>query len=198
MVMQHLNMKTKLMYSAKKLFASQGFDKISVREICEEAGANIALVSYYFGGKEKLFNELFHTFVPLSEIKELIEKEDISPVDWIKELIYTNEKFRISDPEMAIIIDRETDMNTERTKFVVEEVFPLWRKLREVLVEGQQQGVFKFESADQTMMYVISCLVSVRFSLYKDLLDQDEYPLDVMVKHKESFIFNGLGVKYTA
>ena len=48
-------MKIRILLAAKKLFAKQGFDGTSVRQICEEAGANVALVSYYFGGKEKVF-----------------------------------------------------------------------------------------------------------------------------------------------
>lgn len=55
-------MKMRILLAAKKLFAKQGFDGTSVRQICEEAGANVALVSYYFGGKENVFRALFENF----------------------------------------------------------------------------------------------------------------------------------------
>jgi AcrR family transcriptional regulator len=43
---------------AEKLFAEQGFEAISVREISKAADINIAMVSYYFGSKEKLYEEV--------------------------------------------------------------------------------------------------------------------------------------------
>lgn len=44
--------------AAKKLFAAKGFDAATVRDICTEAGANIALVSRYFGSKGELYAEV--------------------------------------------------------------------------------------------------------------------------------------------
>lgn len=39
---------------AEKLFAEKGFDGTSIRTIAKAADINIAMVSYYFGSKEKL------------------------------------------------------------------------------------------------------------------------------------------------
>ncbi|MFC4768110.1 TetR family transcriptional regulator [Effusibacillus consociatus] len=61
---QQQDVKMRILLAAKKLFAKQGFDGTSVRQICEEAGANVALVSYHFGGKENVFHALFDTFFP--------------------------------------------------------------------------------------------------------------------------------------
>ncbi len=41
--------------AAEALFASQGFAGASIRAITDRAGANIAMVKYYFGSKEGLF-----------------------------------------------------------------------------------------------------------------------------------------------
>ena len=65
MAEQELDMKKmKILLAAKKLFAKNGYEATSVRQICEEAGANVALVSYYFGGKESVFYEIFKQFFP--------------------------------------------------------------------------------------------------------------------------------------
>ncbi|MEO6348401.1 MAG: TetR family transcriptional regulator, partial [Aquaticitalea sp.] len=45
---------------AEKLFAEHGFDGTSVRQIAHEADINIAMISYYFGSKEKLLEALFN------------------------------------------------------------------------------------------------------------------------------------------
>jgi AcrR family transcriptional regulator len=52
--------KARLLRSAEALFSSKGFKEVSVREIAEHAGVNSALISYYFGRKQALFDEVFH------------------------------------------------------------------------------------------------------------------------------------------
>lgn len=60
------NSKQKILNAATKLFAHKGFDAVSVREICKEANVNLCLISYYFGGKQELYNAI---------IDDLIEKQ---------------------------------------------------------------------------------------------------------------------------
>jgi len=47
-----------ILEAAKKIFAAKGFDAATVRDICTEAGVNIALVSRYFGSKSGLYAEV--------------------------------------------------------------------------------------------------------------------------------------------
>ncbi len=50
----------RLMLAALKLFAHQGYDSTSTREIAEAAGANLAAISYYFGDKAGLYRAVFN------------------------------------------------------------------------------------------------------------------------------------------
>lgn len=47
----------KLLTAAGDVFVEKGFRDATVAEICARAGANIAAVNYYFGGKEALYQE---------------------------------------------------------------------------------------------------------------------------------------------
>lgn len=49
----------RLLDSAERLFCERGFDKTGIRDLAREAGCNIAAVNYYFGGKEKLYVEVW-------------------------------------------------------------------------------------------------------------------------------------------
>lgn len=51
-----------LMNAAIKLFAQNGFDGVSVREIADEAKVNVSLVNYYFSGKEGLYKACLQEF----------------------------------------------------------------------------------------------------------------------------------------
>lgn len=48
----------KLLMAALKVIGDKGYESASVRDIAVEAGQNVASISYYFGGKEKLYVEV--------------------------------------------------------------------------------------------------------------------------------------------
>ena len=45
--------------AAERLFALNGFQNVSVRDITAEAGVNLASVNYHFGSKDSLLFEIF-------------------------------------------------------------------------------------------------------------------------------------------
>ncbi|MHC4327387.1 MAG: CerR family C-terminal domain-containing protein [Planctomycetota bacterium] len=49
----------RLLHAAEELFAERGFDGTSIRDLAAAAECNIASVNYYFGGKEKLYIEVW-------------------------------------------------------------------------------------------------------------------------------------------
>lgn len=48
----------KIMDVAAELFAANGFDGTSTRDICKKADVNISSISYYFGGKKELYERV--------------------------------------------------------------------------------------------------------------------------------------------
>ena len=50
--------RNRLMNVAARLFAAQGFKRVTVRDICRDAGANVAAINYHFGDKEGLYTEV--------------------------------------------------------------------------------------------------------------------------------------------
>jgi len=53
------NTRERLLAAGLRLFAHQGYTKTSTRELAEEAGANIAAISYHFGDKAGLYRAVF-------------------------------------------------------------------------------------------------------------------------------------------
>jgi len=49
----------KLLNAAEELFAEKGFKGTLIRQITEKANCNLAAVNYHFGGKDKLYLEIF-------------------------------------------------------------------------------------------------------------------------------------------
>src|SRR5215471_2184823 len=55
-----IHTKEKLIATAAKLFAEQGYAATSLRQIIAEAGVNLAAVHYHFGSKEELLDAVVH------------------------------------------------------------------------------------------------------------------------------------------
>ena len=53
-----LETRDRLLKSAAQLFADRGFKKVTVRDICRAAKANVASVNYHFGDKTGLYREV--------------------------------------------------------------------------------------------------------------------------------------------
>lgn len=53
----------RLMDAAARLFAERGLKNVTVREICGQAGANVAAVNYYFRDKSGLYLEIIQQIV---------------------------------------------------------------------------------------------------------------------------------------
>lgn len=49
--------RARILEAAGEVFAERGYEAATVREICDQAGVNLAAVNYYFGGKERLYVE---------------------------------------------------------------------------------------------------------------------------------------------
>ncbi len=49
----------RLLEAATRLFAERGFQNVTVRDICREAGANVAAVNYHFRDKLGLYTEVW-------------------------------------------------------------------------------------------------------------------------------------------
>ncbi len=55
MAEQDLETRDRLLNAAARLFAERGFARVTVRDICKKARANVAAVNYHFGGKDGLY-----------------------------------------------------------------------------------------------------------------------------------------------
>lgn len=131
---------------AEKLFAENGFDGTSIRDISKKAGVNIAMVSYYFGSKEKLLEGIIiHRAENLKFHMENLFKEDLGPLEKIEKLIdlylslvHQNRCiYQIMNSEVTNkkrLIDTQAFMDAKRNNFNI---------LQKIIEEGQAKNIFR-------------------------------------------------------
>ncbi|HZG86509.1 MAG TPA: TetR family transcriptional regulator [Paenibacillus sp.] len=187
-------MRKRILLAAKSLFADKGFEGASVREVCEAAGVNVALVSYHFGGKEKLFQALFDEFFPpaaaLEPYRPLLDR----PYEGLAFMIEQVMRTLVQERDMSAIIEQEILKRSPRLPFIQERVFPFWRFLRDLLNRGKAEGVFRFRSLDTTFFMVLGAILFHKRGFYFEPLMQEapQRPEDV-IADTIAFVYGGLG-----
>ena len=131
---------------AEKLFAEKGFDGTSIREISKQANINVAMVSYYFGSKEKLLEAimLYRTNDLKVQLEHLFEQK-LTPIEKMEKYISLYIQKIDSNKEMYKILNFEISSN-KRTldlqSFIAVKKGNL-ATLTKLIEEGQNQNIFK-------------------------------------------------------
>lgn len=77
----------RLLDAAEELFCEHGFEGASIRDIAASADCNIASVNYYFGGKEKLYEEVWRRhLIPMRDARIVSVNKVMSQSDGKPEL----------------------------------------------------------------------------------------------------------------
>ncbi|WP_416151507.1 forespore capture DNA-binding protein RefZ [Salipaludibacillus sp. HK11] len=109
--------KEKVIDAAIELFNVKGFTGCSVRDIANKAGANVALISYYFGSKQGLLEHLMTEFLEgyVSAIETQWKKVDGSEdliFDRLLNAIWNVMIYQQKHHELARFAHREITLDT--------------------------------------------------------------------------------------
>ncbi len=82
--------RTRLLDAAQRLFTERGFAKVTVRDITSEAQANLAAVSYHFGDKVGLYQEVLELGLQRAHelnAETMLEREGHSPEECLRHYV---------------------------------------------------------------------------------------------------------------
>jgi AcrR family transcriptional regulator len=153
--MEYNEKQTQIIDAAEKLFATHGFDGTSVRDIAQEVGINIAMISYYFGSKEKLMEAVFEkrTVEARLRVENLVQNKELSPLQKIYILIDDYVEKIMQQQQFHKIMLREQMI--EKDNIIARLIHTLKKRnldfIRSVVQDGQKGGVFK-KNIDIPMM----------------------------------------------
>ena len=135
--------KEKLLEAGTALFAEKGFAGVSIRELAETAGVNSAMISYYFGGKEGLYEAVI-----TAQYERLLTKFEaiaVSPASVHEKIRMYAEVIRLNhtedQPLMARLIQGELSSPTSCMEKVIRKYTTrLAQIVSGILREGMQTG----------------------------------------------------------
>lgn len=127
----------RLLEAAGPIFARDGYEGATVREICGQAGTNIASVAYYFGDKMGLYRAVICRIREARERQFPIPAADGEPQERLHRLIQTMLSRMLACDEsswQAQLMMREMQAPTGVFRELVEDYFrPLFCQLTETL-----------------------------------------------------------------
>lgn len=192
----NIEVKMRILKAAKKLFANQGFDQTSVRDICSEAGVNVMMISYHFQGKENVLSAVFQSFMPFRNLTKN-ENDTKDPISRMISIVREIAALRINDPEMLTILQHEITLSYPRNEIVQFLIAKLWLELKELLLIGEKMGIFKYDSLDLTLIFITSSLLMSRpWEFFNGLIQDPMLDEDLMTEKMSALILGAL--KYSA
>ncbi len=127
----------RIVTEATRLFAEKGYDGVSIKEISETAGVNIAAVNYHFESKEKLFRHIIEQFISdllVSSRKTLLPPHSPDELKVRLEIfIRQTIEAMMEQPDVIYIMQREM----ERSDHVIQQTI---LKHRAALIEFLNQA----------------------------------------------------------
>ena len=98
----------KILQAATKLFAHDNFSSVSIKQIAAASGVNSALISYYFGGKKNLYQEVLYTEADkFLKLQEKVRARMESPLKRLRSYVDTIAEMQIEHPYNMHLIYRE-------------------------------------------------------------------------------------------
>jgi AcrR family transcriptional regulator len=138
---------TQLLDSAELLFSQKGFDGTSVRDIAEAAGINTAMISYYFGSKEKLMEEIFErkSLNLLENVEKLLKDDSLDPFQKMYGLvdIYIDNILKRKTFHRILLCEQIINQNPSIIQMVEKMKTRNSENVNELIRLGQKKGLFK-------------------------------------------------------
>lgn len=152
--------------AAESLFARQGFEATTIKEIGTRSGLNPALLYYYFGGKEALYRAVLGRIVQglIAEGGAALDAA-ASPAEAIRALVSTQVRFLLAHPNAPRLFIREmVDHEARRAHALVLQVSAgLFERLCAAIEAGQRAG--RFRRAVEPRFAAVSTVAQVVYFL---------------------------------
>jgi Transcriptional regulator len=133
--------------TAEQLFSKKGYEATTVRDIAEEAGINLAMISYYFGSKEKLLEAVFNhrTGNIGMRVESLLKNDSLTPLQKVEILIDEHIE-RVVHHEgfyKIMLCEQVINKNPVIIKLVSQIKMRNAELINKLIEDGQKKDVFK-------------------------------------------------------
>lgn len=186
--------KETILRSAKKIFAEKGYASTNVQDIVKAANVNVAMISYYFGGKEYLYQEVFREVCVAQTLPNYLSIFPDEPTKALEAYLIYIFDYLDNNPEVALITYQEILAPNSRFLDVIPYIKNPWQQLRVILQAGKEKREFNFTSLSFTMHWISSFVILPKYQLFLTMA-LDENIDTITTREKIDYIINFLKVE---
>lgn len=189
-----------LMGAATDLFARRGFDGTRVDQVADRAGVNKAMISYHFGGKRGLYNEILSaTFDEANRRFREIEESDEPADARLREFIRVFADMAVLRPALPMMVLREVlSGGLHIDEQLLPQFLALFRIVQGIIDQGIEDGTFKPVNPYPTHISLLGSLVfyfaflPIRKSIGAGKLPAGVPEVSDYVRHLQDVVVSGL------
>jgi len=189
-----------LMDAATELFARRGFEGASVEQITDRAGVNKAMVSYHFGGKQGLYNEILSaTFSEAHRRFRAIRESDASADVRLREFIQTFADLATLRPALPTMVLREAlSGGLHIDAHLLPQFLEIFSLVQQIIDQGIEDGTFSTVNPYLTHVSLLGSLVfffalkPIRARLPEGKLPSSVPEVKEFVRHLQEIMTRGL------
>lgn len=157
-----MDKREKIILSATELFSTQGFEGTSVREIANDADVNVAMINYYFGSKEKLFESVveYRAAFLKGVFQDLISNNKLSPIEKIDIIIDHTIDRKFSNSKFHHLLHRELSLEhrPQMRDAISEILLKNMVSVKKIIQNGINDGVFKPVDIELTLTTILGTI----------------------------------------
>jgi AcrR family transcriptional regulator len=133
-----------LVRTARHLFAQHGYDGTSVRAITGAAGANLGAITYHFGSKRQLYDQVVESVVlPLAERVEEVLADGGEVLDRVEGIVRAYFNYLADNPDLPRLMMQELVLGGGPGEAVAGPLKRVHGVLTGLVTEGQAAGVIR-------------------------------------------------------
>lgn len=157
--------KEHIINKAIELFARNGFEGTSIRDLAAAADVNVAMVNYYFGSKEKLFESLVEMKSAATRgiLGEIANNSELNGIEKINRIIETYVTKNFSHRQFHRLIHQELMLGNRETlqNTIVNLLFPNSLTIKEIIKTGIKKGEFREVDPELTVATLLGTIHQV-------------------------------------
>lgn len=196
------NARARLLLKARELFTSMPYDKVSTRLIAQKADINPAMIRYYFGSKEGLFEEMVRDYIEPLKVKIEQLQQDSSEVTLKSLLKLQMNQMRLA-PDFPKLVFQVMHMPSSRVqrqaieKVIKDVIFgPQYNSIENMLENMSDKWLFRKDLDHKMVRLSLISLIIFPFIAPASMLKlhgielTDEF-FDAYLEHNINFISHG-------
>ena len=186
----------RILDDAEILFSEKGFEGTTVRDIAENAGVNLAMISYYFGSKDKLLEALFRNRMEATQarLEVIVSNKSLSLSQKMHMVIdeYISKVMNKQAFYKILLMEQVTNKNKEVIKLMHDYKMSYAKLISKMLNDEQKSKKIKKE-VDVVMLFgtmlgtVMQMIISKDY--YREFNDHKKLSVaafDELLKNKMS------------